>query len=205
MRRLNLLLLLPLTAAAGDWRLTARGGMRFYEDAAFDLVDEAPFRGAGEIGLDYALLRDVGAGELWIGASFQGGARVSEVHEHVETRWDVAGWRAYASYRWRAYGPLALHGRLGPAVSWTTLTLTDGARELEADDYSLGIHGGLGLDLFLLHRDLLEGYDRDFSLGLSLEATYARFLPLELEAGGTALGEIDPSGPGWLLGLVAEW
>ena len=48
-------------------------------------------------------------------------------------------------------------------------------------------------------------FEDRLGLGLNVELTYERFIPLELEARGTSLGAFDPSGPGLLLGLVANF
>jgi hypothetical protein len=201
-----LILLLPLPAMAdNDWRFTARGGHHYYLDGAYDLVFDVPLRGAGEFGLDWVLWSSTTAGSLGIGVAYEGGGMTGVVHQNLATNWTVQSLRAHAIYRWQAVGPLVLFGRVGPALHWTALALEgfDG-RVLEAEGRGWGAHGGLGVDYLFIEPELMPHGDQ-LGFGVSLEATYAQFGDLDLEAGGTRLGAIDPSGPGWLFGLVLTW
>lgn len=198
------LLLLPAFAVAQEeatWHIALRGGMHIHEDQAFDFVSEEAYIGASEIALDRHVW-----GPLWAGVAWRGGGTQDAVYGgDLSTEWSTLDLRASAMARLRPFDPIAVFGRLGPAVSWVDLDLTGGAGSLAGEDWTFGGHAGLGIEFFPLHRAFIDDMESDFGLGLSLEFTYARYAPLDLRAGTTELGTYDPSGPGWLMGLAVQW
>lgn len=201
--RLLFLLCLPALAQAQDdtatWHIALRGGMHIHEDQAFDFVSEDSVVGASEIALDRQIF-----GPLWVGIAWRAGGSEDRVFDTITTTWTQNNLQASAMFRLRPLELMAVYGRLGPAASRVELELTTG-RRLAADAWTFGGHAGLGVEFFPVHRSLVEGVEGDFGLGLSLELTYARYAPVDLQAGTTDLGTFDPSGPGLLMGLAVQW
>ncbi len=197
-------------ALAGPWdddparvHVALRSGMRFVEDAGFDVISEAPFHAMGQVEVSAGLTPS-----WWLGLSFGGGAVMDTVHDDIDTRFASQTLQLYGEYRHHLLPALVAFGRLGPEVSWTTVSLDTGTRTLEQDDWTLGVHAALGLEFLPVHGSIIQGLrdpGDDFGFGVTVAATYERLLPLDLTAGGTTLGRLDPSGPGWLLGMALQF
>ena len=201
---LYLIILLPqLALAQPDWRLSLRTGQSLYLDAGYGLVSDVPLHSSGELGLDYLALPLSAQSSLGLGAAYHLSGIDGTVYGDVDAQYTHRGVRAHALYRWAASDALAVIGRVGAAHRATRMRLIDGSRELDVEVDHWGIHGGLGVDYLFGDPSPV---DMDQScLGLSLELTYAHFADLDLSAGGTPLGALDPSGPGWLMGLTYVW
>jgi hypothetical protein len=186
---------------AADWRLTLRGGVTWVLDDAFDAVAATPVTGGGEIGADRRL-----TDSIWVGASWSARGGVGDVYENIDTGWSGMSLRASVAWHHDLLPWLDLYGRAGPSVWWYDLTLTpsDGT-ESRSDAFSFGAHAGLGVDLYLLHPELVQESLGGLAVGLSLEATWDQVLPVELGDGGTSYGDLDPSGPGFLIGFTLQF
>ncbi len=201
---LYLIILLSQPAQAQpDWRLSLRTGQSLYLDAGYGLVTDSPLHSSGEVSLDYLALPLSSKSSLGLGAAYHVSGLDGSVYGDVETRLMLRSARAHALYRWAASDSLAVIGRVGAAHRTTRMTLIDLSRELDVEVDHWGVHGGLGVD-YLFGEPSPVDMDQS-CLGLSLELTYSHFAPLDLTAGGTPLGALDPSGPGWLMGLTYVW
>jgi hypothetical protein len=186
---------------APDWRITFRGGMHFIEDQSFDAVSDESLRGAAEIGAAWAIDE-----HWWIGGSFYGGGNNDQIYEDFETHFQTTRFRAHALYRMWLMPGLAGFGRLGGSYGFHSLRLRDGlSREIEASEWTPGVHGGIGIEYMPVSHAYISKIKNDFGFGVSAELTYARYLPVHLEAAGVELGRLDPSGPGWVAGVVFQW
>lgn len=189
----------PARADEATWRIALRGGFHIHESQAFDFVSESSLLGASELELDRHIW-----GPVWVGAAWRGGGTQGEVYDDLTTSWSTSEVRVGALGRLRPWEPLAVYGRLGAAASFIDFELS-GSGTLTAETWTPGAFAGLGVEFFPLHRALVSDLESDFGLGISFEATYVRYAPVDLEVGTTHLGRFDPSGPGWLMGLVVQW
>ncbi len=204
-----LLLTLPGAAAqAAPWeddpavlRVALQSGMHFYEDAGVDVLASYPTRVTARLEVAVALTAD-----WWLGAQIGGGGVLSDVHQDIETRFSTFDLGAFAEYRLPLLPALIAFGKLGPTVAWYDLTLTAAGRELGHEDWSWGGQGAVGLTFLPLHASLgvLDDDMGDLGLGITAAFTYTRMAAFEIDAAGTDLGTLDPSGYGWLLGVAAQ-
>lgn len=205
-----LLLTLPGAAAeAAPWeddpavlRVALQSGMHFYEDAGVDVLASYPTRVAARLEAAVAL-----APQWWVGAQIGGGGVLSDVHQDIETQFSTFELGAFAEYQHRLLPALIAFGKLGPTVAWYDLTLTAEGRELVHEDWSWGGQAAVGLTFLPLHASLgvLDDDMGDLGLGITAAFTYTRMAPLEIDAAGTDLGTLDPSGYGWLFGVAAQF
>lgn len=219
MKHLICLLLLAATPAAAEepaisgdtwsedparWRLALRSGIRWYEDRSIDAVLDEPNHAHGGVTLDFGITPG-----WWVGLGYQGGGGEGKLHETLATRLDLHELTVGGLYRWRPHPTLALYGRLAGVVGWYDLEIDDpGAPLLDSSAVRPGILGGVGIDFYPLHPSFIPGVSAgggDFGFGISLELIYQRVWPLELADGGTDLGDLDPSGPGFLMGVTFQF
>ena len=164
-------------------------------------MSDESFRGAVELGAAWAI-----DAHWWIGASVYGGGNDDRLFDDFETHWQTTRFRAHALYRFWLTPGLAGFGRVGASYGFHALTLRDGrSNEIETSEWAPGVHGGLGIEYLPVSHAYIPKITNDFGFGLSAELTYARYLPVQLEAAGVELGRVDPSGPGWIAGLVFQW
>ncbi|MCA9558016.1 MAG: hypothetical protein KC583_05555 [Myxococcales bacterium] len=205
-----LLLTLPGAAAeAAPWeddpavlRVALQSGMHFYEDAGVDVLASYPTRVAARLEAAVAL-----APQWRVGAQIGGGGVLSDVHQDIETQFSTFELGAFAEYQHRLLPALIAFGKLGPTVAWYDLTLTAEGRELVHEDWSWGGQAAVGLTFLPLHASLgvLDDDMGDLGLGITAAFTYTRMAPLDIDAAGTDLGTLDPSGYGWLFGVAAQF
>ena len=193
----------PATAfALPPTRLVLHGGPAFVVDEAFQAQADSRVEGVSETGLEVGM-----SPSLFIGLSYVARTRSGDVFQTFQTQLDGDAVRLSASYALRPLSTLMLYGRAGVSAFFWSQAFTFGDQRLESEDMTPAFLGALGLDFFF-HVPKAPGsaaFEDRLGLGLNVELTYERFIPLELEARGTSLGAFDPSGPGLLLGLVANF
>lgn len=187
-----------------ELRLSLRGQIALVEDEAWQALADARIMGGGELALDVAL-----GDRLFVGASYSGRALSGRTFALAESSLSGNAVRASAGWRWRPLQTLNLYGRAGVGAWWWDLTFAPDsvAHKVEAEAFRPGFFVGAGADVWLLGPEAdAPATDGDrFALGINLELTYDRFLPVEFTHDGRSLGSIDPSGPGWLMGLVIQF
>ncbi|MEZ4437023.1 MAG: hypothetical protein R3F65_31900 [bacterium] len=178
--------------------LMLRGGMHIYPDSAFHALADARNRGAVEIAADITLHH-----RLALGLAFHNGAITGDLYGEP-TAFSEASLHLSALYRLRPHPALSAYARLGPTIDWYHLEIGTGRNAHTVDDWSIGARAALGAELWLLHRGWLP-FETDFALGLAAEAFYDLSLHRDWTDDGIDPGELDPSGFGWLLGLVTRF
>ncbi len=185
-----------------DLRVSLQSGMHFYEDAGVETLASYPTRVSAQLEAAIAL-----APAWWVGAQIGGGGILSDVHQDIETNFSTFELGAFAEYRRRLLPSLMVFGKLGPSFAWYDVTLTADGRELGHEDWSWGGQGAVGVTFLPLHASLGvlgDGFG-DLGLGITAAFTYTRMAPIEVDAAGTDLGTLDPSGYGWLFGVAAQF
>ncbi len=206
---LALALAAPAVAQADDaplpeFRLTLRGGLTVVEDASWQAIGEGRVMGGGELGFD-AILGD----RLFVGASYGGRSMGGETYGLVDSTLSGSMLRGGAGWRWRPASILQVYGRAGLGCGWWSLEYDPRSpgETITADAIRPGFYAGIGLDLWFMgpgDAPVTTRADR-FAFGLNVELTYDRFLPAEFRHDGRSLGTIDPSGPGFMFGGVAQF
>jgi hypothetical protein len=194
--------LLPVVAHADpDWRIAVRGGATIDEDEGVEAIDSGRLAGGGEVMLDYRLF-----GNLWLGVGWGARGRSGHAYGDVQTTLDAQSLRLAATWRQPVEPWLIAFARVGPAAWRTSLRVEPASgRALDDGGWEPGAHAGLGIDVFPLHPAVTGRLAGDLALGLSLEATYDRVWPRTFADEGTRLGDLDLSGPGFLVGLVSQF
>lgn len=190
----------PAAAETSDprVRMAFRSGVTFVEDASIHAVGDGVHLGGAELAADVRV-----AGGWWAGAAWSVRQRRDDVFSTIETNLFGQSLRLSAGYRHALLPWVVVYGRIGPSAWWYDVELRpDRGRRLADEDFTFGAHAGVGVDVLPLHADVLGSFLGGFAAGLSFEATYDRVLPIRFADEGTDLGEIDPSGPGLLVGLV---
>lgn len=193
---------LPSSAQAEiNWRVAARGGASFKEDGGFDLVTAEPVAPETEFMLERRII-----GPYWIGLTAAGSSMQGTAFETLDARWQRTSFKLTAMARWRLLQYFAFYGRLGPTLNRTALAVTrDSSDEaLESVSWDIGVHAGAGFEWMPIVELTPEG-EIDMAFGFSLEASYQRIVPADIELGDATIGSLDPSGPGIALGLSLEW
>lgn len=175
-----------------------RGGMHFYPDAGFHALADARNRGAVEIAADVTL-----NDRFALGLAFHNGGVLGDLYGQ-DTAFSEASLHLAALYRLRPHPAFSAYARLGPTIDWYHLEIGSGRNAHIVDDWSIGARAALGAELWLLHRGWLP-FESDFGLGLAAEAFYDLSLHRDWTDDGVDPGALDPSGFGWLLGLVTRF
>ena len=110
---------------------------------------------------------------------------------------------------WRRSTSRQVYGRAGLGCGWWSLEYDPRSpgETITAEAIRPGFYAGIGLDLWFMgpgDAPVTTRADR-FAFGLNVELTYDRFLPAEFRHDGRSLGTIDPSGPGFMFGGVAQF
>jgi hypothetical protein len=190
-----------VSSAPGTVRLHLRGGLMFFEDASFDAVDEQPQRGDSRIGAAYRFTDHV-----WAGVSIGGGGHTGSLYKALDSQFSVFGFRGYGEYRQPIAPWLAWNARAGLGYHRLELSFSEpGRSDLEDSHWVPALHGAVGVELLPIQSTFFPDLSSSFAFGVSLELTYDRYLPADFSAGGVDLGDVDPSGPGFLVGLVLQF
>ncbi|MEZ4473987.1 MAG: hypothetical protein R3F60_25005 [bacterium] len=203
-RTLWLSLMLPAAAAAEDatvdWHLALHQGQQIIEDQAFDFIAAESLARQASASLDVRVFD-----EIWVGASWTSTAADGHVYRDLATAFDGQVIGVHARYRWELHPVLAASARIGPAARWVEVAVTDGGRRLDDDAWTWGGQAAASLEFFPVHRTFFTEWETSAGLGVGLDLTYGRFAPVDLRVGSADLGTLDPSGPGWQLGVVGQW
>ena len=185
----------------GTVRLHLRGGLMFFEDASLDAVDSDPLRGDSRLGAAYRF-----TDHIWAGATIGGGGQYGSLHKALDGQFRVFGFRGHAEYRQAPWPWLAWNVRAGLGYHQLILRFEEpGRAELQDSHWVPALHGAVGVELLPIQSAFFPDVSSSFAFGVSLELTYDRYLPAEFSAGGVDLGDVDPSGPGFLVGLVLQF
>ena len=192
------------TLSIPTFRLSLRGQFGFVENEDWQAVGEDRMMGGGEIGLD----AQVGE-HLSLGVAYAGRALNGRTYGALEGTLGGQAVRVQAGWRWHPSRVVTLYGRAGVGAWFWDLEWTrdDGETAVRSERFRPGFFGGVCADVYFVGPGGPESGDfaQRFALGANVELTYDRFLPLEFSRDGRSLGTVDLSGPGFLVGFVAQF
>lgn len=204
MMRLIFVLICALTSTAVadvNWRVIARGGPSFTEDAGFDLLAAEPVLDVGEL-LFERRVTDL----LWASVGVASASKAGTAFETIDANWDQFSIKAAAVAQWALRRHLDWFARLGPTLNRTELKLhlKSERKSRSSISWDLGLQAGAGLNWAPIYRETAAG-ETTVAFGFILEANYQRIFPTDIEIGDAQLGSLDPSGPGLTIGVNLQW
>ena len=195
----------PETVDFPPVRLSGRGLVNFVENDSYQPLSDNRGVGGGELGLDVLL------GPHWMaGMSYVGRVKGGDVYGGMTTALSADGVRLSGGRRYHMTDMVTVYGRAGLGAQWWNVDFnamgTGG--HVTAHTFAPEFFAGLGADVWLATPvdDRPATMDERFGVALNVELIYDRTLPLDFRTDQSLkLGSIDPSGPGFQLGLVMQF
>ena len=173
--------------------------MHIYPDEAFQAITPSQTRPTAEIAFDIPITPHIAIGLAW-----HTGTAQNTLYAQTATFTENA-LHLSALYRHPLHPVLTLTARLGPTIDWYELQIgPDDATGLTSHQWHIGARAALGAEFWPISHHWLP-IDPPFAAGLAAEIFYDLALLQDWTDDAIDPGPLDPSGPGWLLGLVLRF